>query len=44
MKGYCWLHNTEYKLNHADDICPRCLHNKEQDLEWRTDEDLNNEA
>ena len=43
MDGYCWLHDTEYKLNHLDDVCPRCLHNKEQDLKWRDNEDNSNE-
>jgi hypothetical protein len=37
MKGYCPLHDLEYKLNNIDDVCPKCLDNKELDLKWRSD-------
>lgn len=32
MNGYCWLHDLEYKLNEPDDVCPRCLDNKQCSL------------
>jgi hypothetical protein len=39
MKGYCWLHDKEYKVIQGDEVCPQCLNNKEQDLKWRATED-----
>ena len=42
MHGYCWLHDMEHRLNSMDDVCPRCLANKEQDLRWRADEESDN--
>jgi hypothetical protein len=41
MKGYCFLHDQEYKIESSDDVCPRCLKNKELDLEWRDEENSN---
>jgi hypothetical protein len=40
MKGYCFLHDQEYKIESPDDVCPRCLKAKEQDLQWRDEETI----
>lgn len=39
MNGYCFLHDRTYKIVEPDDVCPECLAAKEQDLEWRTEND-----
>lgn len=36
--GYCFLHDRQYEILESDDVCPMCLKNKEQDLEWRNEE------
>ena len=38
-KGYCWLHDREYRLDEPDAVCPQCLSAREKDLEWRSDDE-----
>jgi hypothetical protein len=40
-KGYCFLHDQEYKIKSPDDVCPRCLKAKRNDLTWRDEESTN---
>ena len=36
--GYCVLHDADYDVLQGDEVCPRCLANKEQELRWREDD------
>ena len=36
--GYCWLHDKRYEVIQGDEVCPRCLKNKERDLKWRAED------
>ena len=38
MNGWCAFHQLEYKLVEPDDVCPRCLAAKAQDLAERDTE------
>ncbi len=37
--GFCWLHDTSYRLLQGDETCPRCDKCQAQDLAWRDEED-----
>ena len=40
-RGYCWLHDTAYRVAQGDETCPRCDRWQAQDLAWRDAEDTN---
>lgn len=35
MTGYCNLHDRDYKITSGDEVCPRCLRDKDIDLAAR---------
>lgn len=39
MKGYCWLHDLNYKLIEPDSVCPQCLKTCEVSLRQRDNND-----
>lgn len=39
MKGYCWLHDLNYKLTESDSVCPKCLKANEIALQQRDNND-----
>lgn len=32
MSGYCWTHDITYRIKQGDEVCPKCLANKEKEL------------